>query len=75
MDENARRMSCQRCGQEFGCSREDIDRCWCAAEPDRLPMQLPPEAGGFNGCLCPSCLRAVAELLHESGSAGSKNDI
>jgi len=54
-------MSCQRCGQEFGCSREDIDRCWCAAEPYRLPMKLPPEAGGFSGCLCPSCLRAVAE--------------
>jgi hypothetical protein len=56
-------MNCERCGQEFGCSRDNIAACWCAGEPYRLPTPLPPEAGRFNGCLCPSCLRAVAKLL------------
>jgi hypothetical protein len=57
------RIVCERCGSEFDClpSREAV--CWCAKEAFRLPMPLPPEAGGSRGCLCPSCLRLVARAL------------
>jgi len=61
--QHTRQMSCERCGREFGCSRDAIETCWCAAEPYRLPIPLPPEVGRFSGCLCLSCLRTVAELL------------
>ncbi|HET7492406.1 MAG TPA: cysteine-rich CWC family protein [Bradyrhizobium sp.] len=73
MEKDGRRMTCERCGEEFACSRETVDRCWCAAEPYRLP--IPAAAGGFSGCLCPSCLRSVAELPRASGSAGSPSEI
>jgi Cysteine-rich CWC len=56
-------MTCQRCGEEFPCARDQPGGCWCAAENYRLPVPLPPQAGSFDDCLCPSCLRAVAGLL------------
>lgn len=59
----ATQMTCGRCGQQFGCLRETINACWCAAEPYRLPTPLPLDVGDFNGCLCPACLRTVAKLL------------
>jgi hypothetical protein len=49
------RVTCERCGVGFNCSPSGD--CWCAAESFRLPM---PEPGAPSGCLCPSCLRAVA---------------
>lgn len=53
-----RRIACERCGREFGCSRDSIAGCWCNAEPYRLPM--PSRAGRFSDCLCPNCLREFA---------------
>ncbi|MDE1973195.1 MAG: cysteine-rich CWC family protein [Hyphomicrobiales bacterium] len=58
-----RRLACGRCGAEFSCERHNPAGCWCAAETYRLPMPLPTEAGTFDDCLCPSCLRLVAEML------------
>jgi hypothetical protein len=55
-----RRLTCERCGQEFGCSRDSIADCWCNAEPYRLPMPSPAEAGSSANCLCPACLREMA---------------
>lgn len=68
-----RRMTCERCGNEFGCRRGRSGGCWCGAEPYRLAMPLPPEAGPFNDCLCPSCLRKVAETLLDAKLAGTQN--
>ena len=62
-----RRLTCARCGREFGCSRDNIEACWCNAEPYRLPMPTDPAASGLaatsGGCLCPSCLREAAAKL------------
>lgn len=66
--DDTRRIVCERCGQEFGCARDRIIGCWCVGEPYRLPIPLPPEAGNFSDCLCPSCLRAIAEALAGSGN-------
>jgi hypothetical protein len=68
------RMVCERCGQEFGCSRGRIGDCWCNAEPFRLPVPLPPEVGTFGDCLCPSCLRSLAEALAARGYPQLQND-
>jgi hypothetical protein len=69
--ENARRLTCERCGQEFGCSRDNIAACWCSAEPYRLPLAAP--AAATADCLCPACLReAVAALRPASGGAEPK---
>jgi hypothetical protein len=51
-----RSLTCGRCGTVFEC-RLGGD-CWCAAEPVRLPM---PEAGAGDDCICPACLRAMAQ--------------
>jgi hypothetical protein len=67
-DMRPRRLTCERCGTEFGCSRGGWGSCWCEAESYRLPMPLPPEAGQFRDCLCLSCLREIAERLIEGGS-------
>jgi hypothetical protein len=64
-----RRLACERCGQEFSCSRDSIADCWCNAEPYRLPMPAPSVAGGFSNCLCPNCLRDVAAQLRTPGAA------
>jgi hypothetical protein len=67
----ARRIACAKCGATFGCIPDAASgRCWCGAEPFRLPVPLPPEAGAFDDCLCPSCLREVARsLAHLAPSA------
>ena len=61
------RRECERCGREFGCSRDGIADCWCNAEPYRLLM--PPRAGRFGNCLCPNCLREFAAQLRIPGAA------
>jgi hypothetical protein len=50
-----RTLTCAKCGQSFGCSLGG--GCWCADEPYRLPV--PEEAG--QDCLCPACLRRLAQ--------------
>jgi hypothetical protein len=59
-----RRLTCERCGQGFGCSRDSLGECWCNAEPYRLPMPAPAtmtsDAGRAVDCLCPACLREAA---------------
>jgi hypothetical protein len=49
---------CPRCDGAFACGI-DSGMCWCAA------VTLTPErrqhlAGGYEGCLCPACLRELA---------------
>jgi len=52
-----RRLACARCGTAFDCGLSG--NCWCAAEPERLPM-----SGDLSeDCLCPSCLRAAARQV------------
>ena len=53
-----RRLTCARCGAEFGCTLSTD--CWCGEEAARLP--LPTSGTGFADCLCRDCLRAVAVL-------------
>lgn len=50
-----RRLACARCGAAFDCSLGG--GCWCADEPYRVPM---PAVVGED-CLCPACLRRVAQ--------------
>jgi Cysteine-rich CWC len=54
-----RQLTCGRCGAAFDCGLGGD--CWCAAEPFVLPMP-PSEASG--DCLCPACLRSMAERRH-----------
>jgi hypothetical protein len=64
-----RRLTCEGCGQEFGCERDNVAACWCNAEAYRLP--LPTAGGRAADCLCPACLRqAAARLKAAPGSAG-----
>jgi hypothetical protein len=63
METAERRIACERCGQKFSCARHNPAGCWCVAEPYRLPMPLPADAGSFDDCLCPTCLRTVAQSL------------
>ncbi|WP_456744514.1 cysteine-rich CWC family protein [Bradyrhizobium sp. USDA 4354] len=49
----ARRLTCSRCGSEFGC--DPSGNCWCAEETARLPMPIEGE-----DCLCRECLRKAA---------------
>ncbi|HZC54778.1 MAG TPA: cysteine-rich CWC family protein [Xanthobacteraceae bacterium] len=68
--ETERRLTCERCGQEFGCSRGNVAECWCSTEPYRLPMPLPAGAAGRRAdCLCPACLREAAARLTPTASA------
>jgi hypothetical protein len=60
LDKRERRLTCERCGQEFGCARDNIGECWCNAEPYRLPLPAPAESGAAGDCLCPACLREAA---------------
>lgn len=55
---NAKPKTCPRCGGGFGCTVDG--HCWCMDEPYRIPMPKPGESQ-YEGCLCKSCLRAVAE--------------
>jgi hypothetical protein len=49
-----RNATCAQCGVAFGCGLSGD--CWCADESFRLP--LPTDA---SDCLCPDCLRALAQ--------------
>jgi hypothetical protein len=64
-----RRVVCEGCSTEFDCTRNHRGECWCAAEPYRLPTPLPAATGSFTDCLCPSCLRKVAQRLLAARSA------
>lgn len=64
-----RRLTCEGCGREFGCRRDNVGECWCNAEAYRLP--LPAAGSRAADCLCPDCLRAAAPKLKASpGLAG-----
>jgi hypothetical protein len=52
----SRRLACARCGVAFDCGLGGD--CWCATEPDRLPMV----DAAIEDCLCPACLRQAAAL-------------
>lgn len=60
-----RKLSCARCGTEFGCTLGGP--CWCSDEAFQLPMDA---AGEGVDCLCPDCLRALARELAERRVAG-----
>jgi hypothetical protein len=50
-----RTLACARCGATFDCNL--AGGCWCNDETFRLPM--PTEAAA--DCLCPTCLRRMAQ--------------
>ncbi|MBI1202076.1 MAG: hypothetical protein GC182_06150 [Rhodopseudomonas sp.] len=58
-----RQLTCARCGAAFGCNL--AGGCWCDAEPYRLP--LPTQAA--QDCLCPTCLRQMAQEQAQAGAA------
>jgi Cysteine-rich CWC len=65
-----RRLTCERCGVEFGCAGDRIEECWCNAEPYRLPLPALGAPGRPRDCLCPACLRAAAaEAAPKAGAA------
>jgi hypothetical protein len=66
-----RRLICERCGQEFGCARDNIGECWCNAEVYRLPLPA-PGARAVN-CLCPACLRQAAARLTATPDSGGNS--
>jgi hypothetical protein len=57
----SRRLACAACGAEFNCSLSGP--CWCSDETFRLPM---PTNG--SDCLCPGCLRKLAEQSTGAGA-------
>jgi hypothetical protein len=57
----SRRLVCAGCGAAFNCSLPGP--CWCSDEAFRLPM---PVDG--SDCLCPSCLRKLAEQSTGAGA-------
>ena len=63
-----RQSTCERCGTQFGCRNlGEEGSCWCSNEAFRLPVPLPEGVGPFGDCLCPRCLREVAEELRAKG--------
>ncbi len=63
-----RETRCERCGTTFGCANlGEPGSCWCSLASFRLPVPLPEGVGPFEDCLCPGCLRAVAEELRAQG--------
>ena len=64
MDENSRRtLTCSRCDGAFGCN--PVGKCWCSDESFKLPSPLPGTFASYGDCLCPKCLREVAEELKD----------
>jgi hypothetical protein len=59
---SSRRLACASCGAEFGCNPSGP--CWCSDEAFRMPM---PVDG--SDCLCPDCLRKLAEQHTSAGAA------
>ncbi len=54
---------CESCGSEFGCGAA-IAGCWCT----RMKLSDETRAGlsiKFESCLCPNCLKALAEPYAE----------
>jgi Cysteine-rich CWC len=49
---------CPRCDAAFGCGIA-TGTCWCA-DATLSPERLAELAAGYDGCLCPSCLRELA---------------
>jgi hypothetical protein len=47
-------VRCEKCGTAFSCTPEGA--CWCMEESFKLPM--PTKA---TSCLCPKCLRVMAQ--------------
>jgi hypothetical protein len=72
LEKAEKRLTCERCGQEFGCSRDSIADCWCNAEPYRLPMSSRAEADRSVDCLCPACLRETAARLRAASGAAER---
>lgn len=52
-------IRCTKCGAAFAC--EPAGECWCKDETIRLPLP----ADGTASCLCPKCLRAMAEAQQQ----------
>jgi hypothetical protein len=58
LDNKVSNEVCPRCGKAFFCSKSG--KCWC------FEVYLTPEKQAFvnenfEGCLCPDCLRLIAE--------------
>ncbi len=54
---------CESCGSEFGCGAA-VPGCWCT----RMKLSDETRAGlsiKFESCLCPNCLKALAEPYAE----------
>jgi hypothetical protein len=53
-------QTCAKCGTEFRCGNLANDKtCWCMDLPS-----IPPEAlVTYQGCLCPNCLKLIAQEL------------
>ncbi|MDO9414412.1 MAG: hypothetical protein Q7T81_17715 [Pseudolabrys sp.] len=51
-----RAVTCASCGVGFACTTDA--ECWCVAEPYRLRMT---DIDAQRDCLCPQCLRRVAQ--------------
>jgi hypothetical protein len=70
-----RRLACVRCGAAFDCGA-GMGACWCAAEDFRMPM---PPADAGEDCLCPACLRKLAQssnvINREGSSFNSPSDL
>jgi ribosomal protein L34E len=51
---------CPRCGAEFECKVDDLRNCDCVAVKVSRPVlkRLQTE---YSDCLCPNCLREVAD--------------
>jgi len=64
----SRSLTCGRCGASFGCTNDGPrGSCWCSDEAFKLPVPLPAGFGPYADCLCPTCLRAIAEELRAAG--------
>ncbi|MBE6174649.1 MAG: hypothetical protein E7147_03765 [Rikenellaceae bacterium] len=54
---------CARCGKPFDCLHDsDIEHCHCATV-QLTPSQRQKIKATYEGCLCNSCLRLMAESL------------
>ena len=51
---------CPRCGAAFGCGVA-TGGCGCAEVTLTPECQAELAAAGFEGCLCPACLRELAQ--------------
>ncbi|HVL56606.1 MAG TPA: cysteine-rich CWC family protein [Burkholderiaceae bacterium] len=66
LTEPLRPESCARCGASFGCGARS-DACWCAGLP-----ALQPLPAGFDGCLCPDCLRSLLDMQRSGRTAPTR---